>query len=217
MHQFIKYSGKRVAPMFVRRSSSSLRRATRATSQLLDLYPTVPLGWLAPSSVRLSFRYFCVSSRSLCHRCPRDGNPALESSCTVRPRNSVTLLLPVRVGCPEFTSPMSVTNGSEWNKPINADSPTLFQPFQQARNKVRYALSRQLTTTASRLGTNQTLPKFQILKIQYYCCCNCCCCSHISSLNQVRGHRAGSSHSGAEEYPREKTQTTQGGTRIYHS
>ena len=30
------------------------------------------------------------------------------------------------------------------------------------------------------------------------------CCSHINSHNQVRGHRAGSSHSGAEEYPREK-------------
>ena len=36
-----------------------------------------------------------------------------------------------------------------------------------------------------------------------------CCCSYVSSHNQVRGHRTGSSHSGAEEYPREKTQTTQ--------
>ena len=35
------------------------------------------------------------------------------------------------------------------------------------------------------------------------------CCSHIYSHNQVRGHRTGSSHSGAEEYPREKTQTNQ--------
>ena len=35
------------------------------------------------------------------------------------------------------------------------------------------------------------------------CCCCCCCCSHINSHNQVRGHRTGSSHSGAEEYPRE--------------
>ena len=35
-------------------------------------------------------------------------------------------------------------------------------------------------------------------------CCCCCCCSHINSHNQVRGHRTGSSHSGAEEYPREK-------------
>ena len=32
----------------------------------------------------------------------------------------------------------------------------------------------------------------------------CCCCSHINSYNQVRGHRTGSSYSGAEEYPREK-------------
>ena len=31
-----------------------------------------------------------------------------------------------------------------------------------------------------------------------------CCCSHINSHNQVRGHRTGSSHSGAEAYPREK-------------
>ena len=30
------------------------------------------------------------------------------------------------------------------------------------------------------------------------------CCSHINSHNQVRGHRTGSSHSGAEEYPREE-------------
>ena len=30
----------------------------------------------------------------------------------------------------------------------------------------------------------------------------CCCCSHIDSHNQVRGHRAGSSYPGAEEYPR---------------
>ena len=36
---------------------------------------------------------------------------------------------------------------------------------------------------------------------------SCCCCSHINSHNQVRGHRTGSSHSGDEEYPREKTQT----------
>ena len=48
-------------------------------------------------------------------------------------------------------------------------------------------------------------------------CCCCCCCSHINSHNQVRGHRTGSSHSVAEEYPREKTHTTQGDTRIYHS
>ena len=44
----------------------------------------------------------------------------------------------------------------------------------------------------------------------------CCCCSHINLHNQVRGDRTGSSHSGAEEYPRENTHTTQGGTRIYH-
>ena len=36
------------------------------------------------------------------------------------------------------------------------------------------------------------------------CSKGCCCCSHINSHNQVRGHRTGSSHSGAEGYPREK-------------
>ena len=41
------------------------------------------------------------------------------------------------------------------------------------------------------------------------CCCCCCCCSHINSHNQVRGHRTGSRHYGAEKYPREKTQTNQ--------
>ena len=41
------------------------------------------------------------------------------------------------------------------------------------------------------------------------CCCCCCCCSHINSHNQVRDHRTGSSHSRAEEYPREKMQTNQ--------
>ena len=37
----------------------------------------------------------------------------------------------------------------------------------------------------------------------------CICCSHINSHNQVRGHRTGSSHSGAEEYPREKHKQNQ--------
>ena len=35
-----------------------------------------------------------------------------------------------------------------------------------------------------------------------------CCCSRINSHNQVRGHRTGSSHSGAEEYPRERCRVT---------
>ena len=43
-------------------------------------------------------------------------------------------------------------------------------------------------------------------------CCCCCCYSHINSHDQVRGYRTNSSHSGAEEYPREISQTTQGGT-----
>ena len=42
------------------------------------------------------------------------------------------------------------------------------------------------------------------------CCCCCgCCCSHINSHNQVRGHRTGSSYSGAEGYPKGKTLTKQ--------
>ena len=41
-------------------------------------------------------------------------------------------------------------------------------------------------------------------------CCYCCCfCSHFKCDNQVRVHRTRSSYSGAEEYPRERTQTTQ--------
>ena len=56
---------------------------------------------------------------------------------------------------------------------------------------------------------------------RWWCCCcwrvcvrtklclahnkrGCCCCSHINPHNQVRGHRTGSSHSGAEKCPREK-------------
>ena len=38
---------------------------------------------------------------------------------------------------------------------------------------------------------------------------SCCCCSHINSHNQVCGHRTGSSHSGAEEYPRWYTHISQ--------
>ena len=41
-----------------------------------------------------------------------------------------------------------------------------------------------------------------------------CCCSHINSHNQVRGHRTGSSHSGAEEYPRENTHSPRWYTHV---
>ena len=44
--------------------------------------------------------------------------------------------------------------------------------------------------------------------------CCCCCCSHIISHKQVRGHRTGSSHSGAEEYPRENTHNPRWYTHI---
>ena len=39
-------------------------------------------------------------------------------------------------------------------------------------------------------------------------------CCHINLHNQVRGHRTGSSHSGAEEYPRENTHTPRWYTHI---
>ena len=45
-------------------------------------------------------------------------------------------------------------------------------------------------------------------------CCCCCCCSHINS-HQVRGRRAGSSHSGAEEYLQETK--TQAKTKVVHA
>ena len=41
-----------------------------------------------------------------------------------------------------------------------------------------------------------------------------CCCSHINSHNQVCGHRTGSSHSGADEYPRENTHNPRWCTHI---
>ena len=56
-------------------------------------------------------------------------------------------------------------------------------------------------TLDSRAPTRQNIP----------CCC---CCSHINSHNQVRGHRTGSSHSGAEEYPRENTHNPRWYTHI---
>ena len=37
----------------------------------------------------------------------------------------------------------------------------------------------------------------------------CCCRSDINSNKKVRDHRTGSSHSGADEYPRGKTRTNQ--------
>ena len=55
---------------------------------------------------------------------------------------------------------------------------------------------------------------FYVVVVAGCCCCCCCCCSHMNSHNQVRGHRTGSSHSGAEEYPREKHKQTKGGARI---
>ena len=54
------------------------------------------------------------------------------------------------------------------------------------------------------VGTRPYIHGYRRDKRAHDCCCCCCCCSHINSHNQVRGHRTGSSHSGAEEYPREK-------------
>ena len=50
------------------------------------------------------------------------------------------------------------------------------------------------------MGNQWKTPRSCHLSSLYTCCC-CCCCSHINSHNQVRGHRTGSRHSGAEEYP----------------
>ena len=41
------------------------------------------------------------------------------------------------------------------------------------------------------------------------CCCCCFCCSRFSFHNQVRGHRTGSNHSGAEKNANNKAQTNQ--------
>ena len=81
----------------------------------------------------------------------------------------------------------------------------------------------------------QIMNALQPTNTTYYCvtyvsliCC-CCCCYHITSHNQVRGHRTGSSHSneilpvaisapGAEECLTEQNiNKTKSGTRIYHS
>ena len=86
--------------------------------------PTVPLGWLAPSSARRACDIFaciavlCVRSNS----CPRDDPSALHSSCTVKPQKPVELLLYARVGCPEFTSFTWGTNRLEWNERMQTGS-----------------------------------------------------------------------------------------------
>ena len=75
-------------------------------------------------------------------------------------------------------------------------------------------------SNATKVATPQRRsPHLSYLTSQYSrrrrcCCCCCCCCSHMNSHNQVRGHTTGSSHSGAEEYPREKHKQTKGGARI---
>ena len=57
---------------------------------------------------------------------------------------------------------------------------------------------------------NMSIVSLDMMRI----CCFCCCCSHINSHNQVRGHRTGSSHSEAEEHPRETQTTRRWYTRI---
>ena len=70
---------------------------------------------------------------------------------------------------------------------------------------------------SSKLICVQTVCDRHSIRAYYWACVlinDCCCCSHINSHNQVRGHRTGSSHSGAEEYPRKKHEQTKGGARI---
>ena len=54
-----------------------------------------------------------------------------------------------------------------------------------------------------------------VVKLLICCCCCCSCCSHINSHNQARGHRTGSSYSGVEEYPKNKTRTKPKAVRAY--
>ena len=54
-------------------------------------------------------------------------------------------------------------------------------------------------------NTQKTNAKFHVQTIKSQSASlRTCCCFHINSHNQVRGHRAGSSHSGVEQYPRDK-------------
>ena len=60
------------------------------------------------------------------------------------------------------------------------------------------------------LFLQQNVLEFAIAAQAILCCCCCrCYCSHINLHNHVRGHRTGSSHSGAEEYPRENHKQSQ--------
>ena len=96
--------GKSMAPMFVEISVAFVEPRGQYHN-----YYICPDGaaWMdctvfceARLAIYLRMKLFsCVWS----DRCPREGTPALESCCTVPPRRSVELL-PVWVGCPEFTS-----------------------------------------------------------------------------------------------------------------
>ena len=77
----------------------------------------------------------------------------------------------------------------------------------------------QLGSVTTRATADHDIRPVQRLGVQGSCrsfCCFCCC-SQIPSHNQGRGDRTGSSHPGAEEYPREETQTNQSSARKYHS
>ena len=80
-----------------------------------------------------------------------------------------------------------------------------YEEDAESRCQVRRTTKHQTRLTRTREVDNETRTRWSF------------CCSHINSHNQVRGHRTGSSHSGAGEYPRGKHKQTKGGTRIYHS
>ena len=61
-----------------------------------------------------------------------------------------------------------------------------------------------LDDTRRRLA-RQTYRFFGVCHVAAFALCCCCCCSHINSHNQARGQRTGSSPSGVEEYPTEKS------------
>ena len=81
--------------------------------------------------------------------------------------------------------------------------PSMFIAHRVQQSHCSSIFHRVLQTHALALSASQFVHKKRSQRIYTSCCC-CCCCSHINSHNQVRGHKTGSSHSGAEDYPREK-------------
>ena len=84
----------------------------------------------------------------------------------------------------------------------------------QMHNKARFSVVLVFRIFAEIRSVIRQIHPCTISILPYFSSVVYCCCSHINSHNQVRGHRTGSSQSGAEEYPREKHKQTKGGTRL---